>query len=179
MVKSLRANILIGNNILASESFLLNVGLFYALVESCGVKITVRARQKGQFLKKKLVAEKNEVIPLCSETIIPLLPVPFLDNKDFLFHLTAELNLMLFVYIIHHDTKKVLVRNTSDRPLRTLRYQRLGHIVGICYNNCFLADAGSAFDTIAVSSWIMPFPPGLRRFFSTSLLAHQHPLIYL
>lgn len=84
--------------------------------------------------------------------MIPLLPVPLPDDKDFLFDPTAQPNLTLFAHIIHHDTKKVLVKNTSDRLLRISRRQRLGHIVDICYNNCFLADADSAFDAAAVPS---------------------------
>ena len=56
LVEGLRANILIGNDIFAPESFVLNVGLGHALVGSCGVKIAIRARQRGQFLKKRLLA---------------------------------------------------------------------------------------------------------------------------
>lgn len=44
LVKGLRANIFIGNDILALESFMLNVGLSHALVGSCRVKITIKAR---------------------------------------------------------------------------------------------------------------------------------------
>lgn len=47
LVDSLKANILIDNNILAPESFVLNVGLGHALVGSCGVKITIKAKQRG------------------------------------------------------------------------------------------------------------------------------------
>lgn len=44
LVKSLKANIRIGNNILASKSFMLNIGLGHVLVESCKVKIAIKAR---------------------------------------------------------------------------------------------------------------------------------------
>lgn len=47
LVDGLRANILISNNILAPESFVLNVGLSHALVGSCGVKIAIKAKQRG------------------------------------------------------------------------------------------------------------------------------------
>lgn len=53
------------------------------------MKISIRARQRDQFLKKRLLAEKDEVIPPHLKTIIPLLPVPLPDDKDFLFHPTA------------------------------------------------------------------------------------------
>ena len=156
-VKGLRANILIGNNILAPESFVLNIGLGHTLVGSCGVMIAIRARQRGQFLKKRLLAEKDGVIPLRSETMVPLLPVPLPDERDFLFHPIAQPNLTLFAHIMHHDTRKVLVRNTSDRPLRILRRQKLGHVVDIRYDNCFFVDVESAFHSAIVPPQTTPF----------------------
>ena len=89
MVKGLRANILIGNNILAQKGFVLNVGLGHALVRNYEVKITVRARQRGQFLRKRLLTVKDEVIPPRSEIMVPLLLVPFPDDRDFSFYPTA------------------------------------------------------------------------------------------
>lgn len=44
LVDGLRANILIGNDIFALEKFVLNIRLAYAVVGSCGVKITISAR---------------------------------------------------------------------------------------------------------------------------------------
>ena len=157
LVEGLRANILVGNDILAPERFVLNVGLGHALVGSCGVRIAIIARQRGQFLRKKLLAEKDGVVPPRSEAMVSLLPVPLPDDRDFLFHPTTQANLTLFAHIIHHDTKKILVRNTSDRPLRISHRQRLGHVVDIRYDNCFLADTETAFDLATVPPQIAPF----------------------
>lgn len=44
LVEDLRANILIGNDILVPESFVINIRLGHAIVRSCGVKITIKAR---------------------------------------------------------------------------------------------------------------------------------------
>lgn len=131
LVEGLRANILIGNNILALKSFVLNIGLGHVLIESCRVKITIKARQKSQFLKKRLLAEKDKVIPPRFETMVPLLLVFLPDDRDFLFHPTAQPSLTLFAHIMHHDTKKILVRNTFNRPLRILRCQKMGHVIDI------------------------------------------------
>lgn len=150
LIDGLKANILIGNNILALESFVLNVGLGHALVESCGIKITIKTKQRGWFLRKRLFAEKNEVVLPRFEAIILLMLVPLSNDRDFLFNPTAQASLMLFAHIMHHDTKRVLVRNTSKWPLRISRCQKLGHIVDICYDNCFLTDAKSAFNSVTV-----------------------------
>lgn len=47
LVKCIKANILIGNNILTPEGFVLNIGLGHAIVGSYDVKIIIRTRQKG------------------------------------------------------------------------------------------------------------------------------------
>lgn len=77
---------LIGNNILAPKNFVLNIGLGHAVVESCGVKITIKARQRGQFLRRKLHTENDGVVFPRSEAMIPILLVPLPDDRDFLFH---------------------------------------------------------------------------------------------
>lgn len=135
LVKGLRANILIGNNILTSESFIPNVGLGHTVVGSYGVKIAIKAKQKSQFIRRKLLAESNEIVPPRFEAMIPLLPVFFLDNRDFLFYPTTQINLTLFAHIINHEITKVLVKNTFDQSLCILRHQKLGHMVDIRYNN--------------------------------------------
>lgn len=58
---------------------------------------------------------------------------------------------------MHHDTKKILVRNTFDRSLRILRCQKMGHVVDIQYNNCFLADAKFTFYSATVLPQTAPF----------------------
>lgn len=63
LVKGFIANILIGNNIPAPKSFVLHVRLGHAIVGSCGVKITLRASQKGLFLRWRIFAKKNGVVP--------------------------------------------------------------------------------------------------------------------
>lgn len=153
---------LIGNDILALESFVLNIGLGHAIVESCGVKITIRARQKGKFLRRKLFIDNDGVVPPRSEAMIPLLPVPLPDNRNFLFHLATQTNLTLFAHIINHETTKVLVKNTSNQPLRILRCQKLGHVVDIRYDNYFLADTKSALNSAT-------FPPQASLFFKYKL----------
>lgn len=117
LVEGFQVNILIKNNILTLKGFILNLRIGHAVVGSCGVIISIKARQKGQFLKKQLLAKSNGIVPLCSKTMIPLLLVPLSDNRDFLFHLTTQTNLTMYTHIVDYETSKVLVRNTSNQPL--------------------------------------------------------------
>lgn len=79
-----------------------------------------------------------------------LLALVFLpDDRNFLFHPTTQANLTLYAYIVDPRTTKILVSNTSNRPLHISRHQKLGHIIDIYYENCFLADAQATFVSAA------------------------------
>lgn len=157
LVEGFRAKILIENNILAPEDFIFDVKLGHAFVGSCGVKTTVRAGQRVQFLRRKLLAETDRVVPPRSEAMVPLKPILLPDDRDFLFHPVVQANLTLFAHLIDHETTKVLVRNTFDRPLRISRRQRLGQVVNIRYNNCFLVEPESALQAAAFPPKALPF----------------------
>ncbi len=56
LIKDLKANLLIGNDIIFPEDFVIDVRGRSVLIKSCGVTISIVARQRGQFLTKKLLA---------------------------------------------------------------------------------------------------------------------------
>lgn len=94
LVEGLRANILVGNDILSPEGFVLNAKMGHAVIGSCGVTIPVKAKQRGrQFLKRRLLTKDDGVVPPRSETRIPLLPVPLPDDRDYLFHPATQANM--------------------------------------------------------------------------------------
>lgn len=110
-----------GNNILSLEDFVLNVKIGHTVIKSCGVKISIKARQRDQFLKRRLFAKNNGVVPSHSKTMIPLLLILSSNNRDHLFHSATKINLTLYTHIIDHKTLIVLVRNTFNQLLHILR----------------------------------------------------------
>ena len=114
LVDGLRANILVGNDILSPEGFAININKNRALIGSCGVTIPINAKQRRQFLRRKLLASDDNVVPPRSEMMIPFAPVSLSDDRDFLFHPTTQSNLTLYAHIVDHTTIKILVSNTSD-----------------------------------------------------------------
>lgn len=103
-----------GNNILSPESFVFNVKIGHVIIRICGVTISVKARQRNQFLKKRILDKNDGVISLRFEISIPLLPVPRPDNGDYSFHPAIQINLTSYAYIIDHKTSAVLIRNTFN-----------------------------------------------------------------
>lgn len=160
LVKGLRANLLIGNDIMSLEGFIIDVKKRSVLIESCRVTVPIDARQRDQFLTRRLLSSQETVVPPCSEAMLSLVPLPLPDDRDFLFHPATQANLTLFTHLIDHETSKVLVRNDSSQTIRVLHGHRLGHVVDIAYKNCFLTDAYSIRDaaTSPPSSQHLPNP---------------------
>lgn len=57
LVPGLQANLLISNNILSSKRVVIDIGRKSALIECCGVIVTNNAKQQGQFLASKVLAD--------------------------------------------------------------------------------------------------------------------------
>lgn len=146
MVEDLRANLLIGNDIISPKSFVIDVKKRSILIESCRVTVPIDARQRGQFLTRRLLPSQKTVVPPHLEAMISLVPLALPDNRDFLFYPATQANLTLFTHLVDHETSKVLVRNNSNQTIQVLRRHRLDHIVNIAYENCFLTDAYSVRD---------------------------------
>ncbi len=140
MVEDLRANLLIGNNIMFPKGFVIVVRRKKALIGSCEVTISIDARQWEQFLARKLLTSQETIVPSCLETMITLFHLPLLDNRDFLFYPATQPSLTLFTHIVDYQTLKVLVRNASNESFCISHRHKLGHLIDITYNNCFLID---------------------------------------
>ncbi len=146
LVEDLRTNLLIENDIMSPEGFVIDVKGKKVFIGSCKVTIPINARQWGQFLARKLFISQETVVPPNFEAMISLLPLPLPNDRDFLFHSATQPSLTLITYIIDHRTLKVLVRNASNESLCIPRRHKLGHLINIAYDNCFLTNTQSALD---------------------------------
>lgn len=97
------------------------------------------------------------MVPSHSEVIFSFYPILFQDNRDLLFHTVAQDNLIFSTHIINNETMKVLIRNTSNLPLRISHQHKLGHTVSINYNNCFFAKTESALQVAVFPFKTLPF----------------------
>ena len=77
--------------------------------------------------------------------------MPLPNDHDFLFYPATQANLTLFTHIVDHQTSKVLVRNASSETLCIPRRHKLGHLIDIAYDNCFLTNTQSALDAATSS----------------------------
>lgn len=117
LVEGLWVNLLIGNNILLPAGVVVNISKKSALIGSCGVTISVKTKQRGQFLTKKLLVGQETIVPPRSEAMVSFHGVSLPDDRNFFSHPTIQANLTLYNHIVDHETSKILVKNPSDRSV--------------------------------------------------------------
>lgn len=111
LVKELHTNLLISNNILSQESFIIDIGRKNTLIWSCAVTISINTKQWGQFFSRKLLASQKSVISPHSKAMILFVKVLLPNNHNFLFYPTIKVNLTLYTYICNYKTSKILSGN--------------------------------------------------------------------
>lgn len=141
VVDGLRIKMLVGNDFIDLEGITIDVAKEKVYIGSYKTFITVTARQRGQFIRRKIHALSATKILPHSESLIPIstsLSLP--EDRDYLFEPTQQSNVVLFAYIINSRTTAVLAKNDSDHQVEIPRKFRLGVVTELDYENCFQAD---------------------------------------
>lgn len=141
LVKDLRVNLLIDNNIISPEGFIIDVKEKSTLIGSCSVTILIDTKQKGQFLTRRLLVSQEIMVSAQLEAMVLLVPLPLSNHHDFLFFPATQVKLTLFTHIIDHKILIILVRNTSNEGLCIPYHHKLKNSIDIAYNKCFLTKA--------------------------------------
>lgn len=84
MVEGLKAKMLVSNDILVPEGFILDLSNKEATISSCDTKIQISMKPRGRFISKKVLATKDLVIPPWTDASIEVnLAIP--SDGDFIF----------------------------------------------------------------------------------------------
>ena len=71
--------------------------------------------------------------------VVPVHYATLLDDRDFLFEPTTAA-VSLYIHLVDDSFYSVIARNNTNKPMLIPKYLRLGTVVEIDYNNCYLAD---------------------------------------
>ncbi len=141
LVDRLKANMLVGNDVLCTEGFALNLYNSSALIHSCGVRIGINARQHSKFLRHKALASAPTIIPPHSEALVAFQRIKLPDSRDFLFSSAPQHHLTLDSHLLDHTSTKILVRNDAGHAIKILLHHRLGCVTELPYESCFATSA--------------------------------------
>lgn len=116
-VDELKANLLVDNNILATERVVIDLANKSAMILSCQVTISVTTRLRSRPVQRKVLVNRSLTISPESETLVQFVCSSFLDKRDFLFKPTPYSYLTLFSHILNNLTYRVLVCNALHQPV--------------------------------------------------------------
>lgn len=136
LVEGLKAKMLVGNDILVPEGFVLDLSNKAATISSCDTKIRISLKPRGQFISKRVLAAKDLVIPPWTDTSIEVnLAIP--ADRDFIFLPGRHSTVTFYYHMVDAGTNKIFARNNSPSPTRIPRRTSLGLVSEIEYGNCF------------------------------------------
>lgn len=141
LVDGLKANMLVGNDVLCTEGFAINLSSSSALIHSCGVSIDINARQHSKFLRHRALASASTIIPPRSEALVAFRHIKLPDSRNFLFYPSPQQHLTLYFHLLDHNGTKVLVRNNADHAIKIPLHHRLGYVTELPYESCFAISA--------------------------------------
>lgn len=129
LVDGLKANMLIGNDILGLEQISIMIPTKTAHIGNCYVTVPIDIKTRSAAQARSIHSKKVTLVPPLSEIEIPVHNFASLPDRDYLFESAETRNLSLYAHIIGTDTKTVIARNNCDTDIRIPSYFRLGKLV--------------------------------------------------
>ena len=183
IVERLKANLLVGNNILATERVIINLANKSAMISSSQLTIFIAARPRGHMVWKKVLVGRSLTIPPESEALVQFVCSSFPDDRDFLFNPTPYSHLTLFSHILNNSTRRILVRNASHRPVFLPSRQQLSTLTEVSYDNCFqvlldleLAEHPPTTPNHQFGISVPTLEPGLKTCLAKGIQVYKEPL---
>lgn len=140
LVDNLKANMLIGNDILGPEAIDILISSNTAHIGSCGITIPITIRTRSALQTRPINSIRAMTLPPHSDVIIPVHSIKSMPDRDYLFEPISNATFSLFAHTVSVDTKGILARNNSDKVVEIPRNFRLGHVTEIYYSEAFHAD---------------------------------------
>lgn len=111
LVDRLKTNILVGNNMLYTEGFAVNLYNSFVLIHNYSVKIDINTRQQLEFLRLRALVNASTIIPSHLEVLVAFQYIKLPDSHDFLLSPAPQQHLTLYFHLLDHISTKVFVYN--------------------------------------------------------------------
>lgn len=86
VVKGLKVNMLIGNDVFCTKGFLINLTNTFTHILKYGVNINITAKSHSQFFRRNILANTTIIVLPKSKALILFKQISLLDLHDFLFY---------------------------------------------------------------------------------------------
>lgn len=151
LVKDLKANMLIGNDIITPEGIVMDTRKQEANIRSCGVTVPLEVRSRASHAQQRPIhAKKAVVLPPRAQLAVAVhdLSGGLPADRDFLFE-PDDTELTLYAHLVDSSTKAILATNNTDQPVKIPRNFRLGKLVELDYPHAFQVQGEDAVELAA------------------------------
>ena len=141
IVDDLKANLLIGMDIMVPEKIDILASQAKADIGSCQTSVPIEVRTRGgRAVTHPVHVRKSIIIPPRSEAQIPVHHVT-LPDRDFFFE-PEQSQLSLYAHLVNASMTAVLAKNDSDQAVKVPRNLRLGTVQEADFDNCYHVTSG-------------------------------------
>ena len=140
LVDNLKANMLLGNDIIGPEGFAIDMAKRHAVISSTGITIPLEVRSPKLAIQRPVHLKKTTVIPPHAEMAVAVHHAGLPATRDFLFEPDDSLNFTLYAHLVDASTKSIIVRNDREFPVMIPRNFRLGRVSEIDFPSGFHID---------------------------------------
>ena len=144
LIDSLKANILIGMDVMGSEDINVLINCWVTTIGSCNdIKIAIFITTSPDKLEKgkPILANRRTIIPPCGRTMVPITgQADLLTEHDLLFE-SASSHVSVYTHIVDHAMSQVYVRNDSDESMTIPVMTHLGQVVEYNTDGAYLMES--------------------------------------
>ena len=155
LIDDLKANLLIENDFLRFEEFIIDVNERKVTIANCDVTINLFIKQRDLYVRRNI--HVNHVVVISAEQEIAIsIKFSISKNKDFLFKSSFKTNVTLYHHVIDFYTSEIIVKNDSLKSVKISKKFCLEMITEITYDDCFLMSSNEShmIITSSISNWI-------------------------
>ena len=138
LVEDLKANILLGMDVVGPKEINVITSRKHLYIGSCGIRMPIEIRPRGTEVRRPIKAKQDVLIHPGQQVAIPIHYRATLPERDLLFK-PDDSELTLYAHIVDSSVESILARNDSEVPVTISRTTRLGHVTEIPYDSCYLA----------------------------------------
>ncbi|SLM41024.1 probable transposable element [Lasallia pustulata] len=150
LVENLKANLLMGIDIISPEGIDIYPSREVATVKSCGnIELALLIRTHSANIQRTVFTQKETCIPAHTRKALPIqgakggsLNLP--QDRDMLFEPSIKQKVSVFAHIVNHSMEAIYVQNDSDSDVVLPRNTRIGNIVEYEADGCFLASVNDS-----------------------------------
>ena len=139
LIKNLKINLLIENDILEFELIDISTFTNIAYIESCDVTISIIINVKFRFQHMSVHVLRTTSISFKSKRFLKIHNI-ILSERNYLFESFVSVNFAIYAHVINSKTKSVLVRNDSENIITVSRNFRLNTLNEIDYFSVYAID---------------------------------------